>query len=53
MMETMQHDDVVDMLLRCTLLKNNLLRNRYPKLLGVMIMMRMEKMMKGKVKNST
>jgi hypothetical protein len=53
MMETMQHDDVVGMLQRCNLLKNNLLRSRYPKLLGVMIMMRMQRMMKAKVKNST
>jgi hypothetical protein len=34
MMETMQSDDVVGMLQRCTLLNNNLLRSRYPKLLG-------------------
>jgi len=34
MMETMQSDDVVGMLQRCTLLNNNLVRSRYPKLLG-------------------
>jgi hypothetical protein len=34
MIETMQSDDVVGMLQRCTLLNNNLLRSRYPKLLG-------------------